>query len=202
MTHVTALHRLDCDEAKPEEPQGPGAMVGKHLFEQRVVMVTKPVDRDLMTAVVAQLLALEAVDAKKSITMYVNCPGGDADSGFGIYDVMRWVSCPITTVCAGLAASAAVTIFLGATGDRISLPNSRFLLHQPSTGAQGQASDLEITANEIMKTRDKYNAIVAVHTGKKPAQIVKDASRDFWLSAQEAKDYGLVKRIVASRSEI
>lgn len=205
MTYPTRSFAVDCDdkEKDKDEQQGAGGLVGKHLFEGRIVMVTKPVDRDLMTAVVAQLLAMEAADAEKPITMYVNCPGGDADSGFGIYDAMRYVSCPITTVCAGLAASAAIIIFLGgAPGRRFSLPHSRFLIHQPSTSSQGQASDLEITANEIIKTRDKYNAIIAEQIGRPAKQIVKDAHRDFWLSAQEALDYGMVSRIIEKRSEI
>jgi len=192
----------DCDD-KDKDKDAAGGLVARHLFEGRVVMVTKPVDRDLMTAVVAQLLALEAADAKAGITIYLNCPGGDADSGFGIYDAMRWISCPITTICAGLAASAAIVIFLGAEPDRrFTLPHSRFLIHQPSSSSQGQASDLEITANEIIKTRDKYNGIISEHTGKAPKQIVKDANRDFWLSAKEAVDYGLASRVVTQRSEI
>jgi ATP-dependent Clp protease protease subunit len=203
MTDRHDLLPADCDDDKKEEAGGAAGMIGKRLYDERVVMVTKPVDRDLMTAVTAQLLALQAEDADKPITMYINCPGGDADSGFGIYDMMRWISCPITTVCAGLAASAAIIIFLGGDdGRRFTLPNSRFLIHQPSTGAQGQASDLEITANEIMKTRDKYNGIISQHIGKTAKQIVKDAHRDFWLSAEEAVEYGLASKIAESGSEL
>ena len=202
MTHRDDVFAADCDKDEKKEDAGAG-MIGKRLYDERIVMVTKPVDRDLMTAVTAQLLALALEDGKKPITMYVNCPGGDADSGFGIYDMMRWVDCPITTVCAGLAASAAIVIFLGGDdGRRFTLPHSRFLIHQPSTGAQGQASDLEITANEIIKTRDKYNLIIEQHTGRSSKQIVKDAHRDFWLSAQEAVDYGLASKIVSSAGEI
>jgi ATP-dependent Clp protease protease subunit len=203
MTDRHDLLPADCDDDKKEEAGGAASMIGKRLYDERVVMVTKPVDRDLMTSVTAQLLALQAEDAEKPITMYINCPGGDADSGFGIYDMMRWISCPITTVCAGLAASAAIIIFLGGDdGRRFTLPNSRFLIHQPSTGAQGQASDLEITANEIMKTRDKYNGIISEHIGKTAKQIVKDAHRDFWLSAKEAVEYGLATKIAESGSEL
>ena len=151
--------RLDDDDddgdgdgcgAEKQNKAGP-EMLGRRLLEKRVVMVTKPVDRDLMSAIVAQLLVLDA-DSHDPITMYINCPGGDADSGFGIYDAMKFIESPVTTVCMGLAASAAIIIFLGGEkGRRFSMPNSRFLIHQPSSQAQGQASDLEITANEILR---------------------------------------------------
>ena len=191
----------ECDKDKDGE-KGGVAMLGQRLLKKRVVMVTKPVDRDLMAATVAQLLVLDS-ESHDPITMYINCPGGDADSGFGIYDVMRFVASPITTVCTGLAASAAIIIFLGGDkGSRFSMPNSRFLIHQPSTQSQGQASDLEITANEIIKTRDKYNGIIEDETGVKADAIVTDAHRDFWLSAQEAVDYKLVDKLVANRAEL
>ena len=189
------------DEAK-EKAAAAGALVGGRLLKSRTILVTKPVDRDLMSAIVAQLLVMDA-ESDAPITMYINCPGGDADSGFGIYDAMRLVRSPITTVCMGLAASAAIIIFLGgAKGRRFTLPNSRFLIHQPSSRAQGQASDLEITANEIIKTRDKYNAIIAEETGRAADTIVVDANRDFWLSAQEAVDYKLADKMVSSQAEL
>ncbi|MGQ0553556.1 MAG: ClpP family protease [Planctomycetota bacterium] len=194
----------DCDKHGGKKKEG-GApdFLGKGLLEQRTIMVNKPVDRDMAAAIMAQLLILDHRDSKAPITMYINCPGGDADSGFGIYDVMRFIEAPITTVCVGLAASAAVIIFVGGqAGRRLAMPNCRFLIHQPSTFSQGQASDLEITANEIIKTRDLYNAILSEATGKADKQILKDAHRDFWLTAQEALDYGLVNRIVSKRSEI
>jgi len=181
---------------------GHGDMLGRRLLKKRVVMVTKAVDRDLMSATVAQLLVLDA-ESHDPITMYINCPGGDADSGFGIYDAMKFIQSPVTTVCMGLAASAAIIIFLGGEkGRRFSMPNSRFLIHQPSSQAQGQASDLEITANEILKTRDKYNDIIAAETGVAAKDIVKDAHRDFWLSAQEAVDYKLADKLVTTASEL
>jgi ATP-dependent Clp protease protease subunit len=165
--------------------------------------VAKPVDRDLSAAVVGQLLLLEARDPKAPITVYVNCPGGDADSGFGIYDAMRMISAPVTTVCFGLAASAAVIIFVGGKkGRRFTLPNSRFLIHQPSTYSQGAASDLEITANEIVKTRDLYNLILSQETGRSDKQILKDVNRDFWLTADEAVEYGLADRVVKSLAQL
>lgn len=197
------LHtRFDDDDENNGKAPETAAYIGKSLLGKRVIMVTKPVDRDLMTSVVAQLLIMDA-ESHDPITMYINCPGGDADSGFGIYDAMRFVKAPVTTVCMGLAASAAIIIFLGGEkGRRFALPHSRFLIHQPSSYAQGQASDLEITAKEIIKTRDKYNGIIARETGQSEKQLVKDANRDFWLSSQEAVDYKLVDAIIESKAEV
>jgi len=201
MTELRHSH-LECDD-KDEKDAPAAAMIGRTLLEKRIIMVTKPVDRDMATAIVAQLLTLDSQDSTKPITMYINCPGGDADSGFGIYDMMKLVASPITTVVAGLAASAAITIFLGGDkGCRFATPNSRFLIHQPSTQTQGQASDLEITANEIIKTRDKYNAIISEQIGKSAKQIVKDAGRDFWMNSAESLDYGLVDKIVTGAAEL
>ena len=209
MSHVdpnlTTRPVLDDDDDEDEEKKGGGAgdFVARGLLKRRVIMVTKPVDRDLMSSVVSQLLLLDNEDPEARITMYVNCPGGDADSGFGIYDAMRFIKAPITTVCMGLAASAAIIIFLGGEkGKRYTLPHSRFLIHQPSSGAQGQASDLEITANEIIKTRDKYNQIIEDEIGVAAAKIVEDAHRDFWLSAADAVGYGLADKVVQSRNEL
>jgi ATP-dependent Clp protease, protease subunit len=195
----------DGDEKKEKlvKEKGMGEFLGKSLLDHRIIMVAKPVDREMAAAIVAQLLVLDAKDPTKPITVYVNSPGGDADSGFGIYDAMRMVKAPVTTICFGLAASAAVIIFVGARkGRRFTLANSRFLIHQPSTFTQGTASDLEITANEIIKTRDLYNQILADETGKSDKTILKDVSRDFWLTAQEAVDYGLASRVLKSIDEI
>src|SRR6185436_5576791 len=146
-----------------------------------------------------RLLYLEQKDPKAEITVVVNSPGGSADSGFGIYDMMKFISCPIKAICAGLCASAAVLIFLGgAKGRRYMLPNSRFLLHQPSTQAFGQASDMEITANEILRTRKKYAEIVAKEIGSTAEKVEADSNRDFWLSSDECKKYGLVDKIIVS----
>ena len=178
-------------------------LLAKGLLEQRVIMVAKPVDREMAAAICAQLLLMDADDKAKPITMYVNSPGGDADSGFGIYDVMKFIEAPITTVCLGLAASAAVIIYVGGRKDRrFAMPHSRFLIHQPSTYGQGPASDLEITANEIIKIRDTYNLVLSEEIGRSDKQILKDAHRDFWLTAQEAVEYGLVKSLVKSVSEL
>lgn len=175
----------------------------KKLLEHRTILVSAMVNRDLMEKTVSRILVLEAENASEPITVFVNSPGGDADSGFAIYDAMKFVSCPVRTVCAGLCASAGVIIFLGGEkGQRYTLPHSRFLIHQPSVAAEGQASDIEITAKEILKIRDRYNGIVSRETGIPEKQLLKDADRDFWLSAEEAEKYGLVDRIIANRSEI
>jgi len=193
------------DKSKPgEKPsKDPAPYLGKSLLDQRIVLVSKPVDRDLAALVMAQLLILDERDPAAPITMYVNSPGGDADSGFGIYDMMRFVRPPITTVCIGLAASAGVTIFLGGTkGRRLTLPNSRFLIHQPRSFAQGQASDIEITAIQIIKIRDAYVASIAEATGRSVKKILDDVNRDYWLTAQEALDYGLADRVVTSFADL
>lgn len=192
----------DDDECGAEGQKAPNPLAMR-LFGTRTILVAKPVDRELMAAIVAQLLLMDAEDPKAPITMYVNCPGGDADSGFGIYDCMKFIQAPIRTVCMGLAASAAIIIFLGGDkGHRFSMPNARFLIHQPSSQSQGQASDLEITANEIMKTRDKYNAIIEAETGIKAKKIVDDAHRDFWLSADEAVTYKLASKILSAAKDL
>ncbi len=190
-------------------PDGEGTSNKKDQFEwkslkdTRTILISDGVDRDLMKKTVAKLLYLEHADPKAPITVIVNSPGGDADSGFGIYDMLKFVTPPVRTVVAGLCASAGVIIFLGGDkGQRYSLPHSRFLIHQPSTGTQGQASDIEITAKEIMKTRDRYNSIVSSETGVDAEKIAEDANRDFWLSATESLEYGLVDKIITSHDEI
>lgn len=197
------LDRMHDDEEKPKPEKSSSDGIEVKLLESRTILVEGPVSDKMYRAVVARLLFLEAKDPKAGITVMINSPGGSADGGFGIYDAMRFVSCPVTVVCAGLCASAAVLIFLGgAKGKRYMLPNSRFLLHQPSTQAFGQASDMEITANEILRTRKKYAEIVAKEIGSTSEKVEADSNRDFWLSAEESKKYGLVDKVIVSRSEI
>lgn len=173
------------------------------LLESRAVIISREVSDRLAERVITQLLVLETRDEKAPITVYVNSPGGSADSGFAIYDVMRYVKPPVRTICSGLCASAAVMIYLGAPkGSRFSLPNSRFLIHQPSTVAMGAASDIEITAQEILAIKKRYNEIVAQETGRTEADVARDADRDFWLSAEKAHDYGLVDRVITKRTEL
>lgn len=193
---------IDCPEGGEKEKKN-GRVEWSLLKESRTILISDAVDRGLMEKTVAKLLFLDSQDKKAPITVFVNSPGGDADSGFAIYDVMKYVEAPVRTVCAGLCASAGVVIYLGGDkGSRYSLPHSRFLIHQPSTGTQGQASDIEITAKEIIKTRDKYNQIVSDETGVDAAKITKDANRDFWLSAVEALEYDLVDKVIVSEKEL
>lgn len=173
------------------------------LLKQRVVMIAKQVDRALMERVCSALMLLDGRNREKPITVFVNSPGGDADSGFAIYDVMKFVHAPVRTICAGLAASAGVPIFLGGRkGMRFALPNARFLLHQPSMQTVGSASDLEITSGEIERVREKYNKIIEIETGRPADKVKADCQRDFWLTAQEAVSYGLVDRVVLGAAEI
>ncbi|MCA9728038.1 MAG: ATP-dependent Clp protease proteolytic subunit [Candidatus Eisenbacteria bacterium] len=175
----------------------------ERFLRARTILVSEPISSNLARSVYQQLIMLEREDAKKPITVIVNSPGGEADAGFGMYDMIRFVSCPIRTVVAGLCASAGVMVFLaGDRGQRFSLPNSRFLLHQPSSQSWGQASDLEIAAREILRLRDQYNRIVAEETGKTLKVVTEDADRDFWMSAEEAAEYGLVNRVVVSRADL
>ena len=191
-----------------EDDSGPSAKetvlpLQKDLLKARILLVSEVVSDKLARSVIAQALLMEAKDPDALISVFVNSPGGSADSGFAIYDTLRFVKPPIRTICSGLCASAAVIIYLAAEkAERFSLPNSRFLIHQPSTVSRGDASDIEITAKEIIRLKNRYNQIVAAETGKLLEKITGDADRDFWLNAEEAKAYGLVSRVVENRSEI
>lgn len=185
-----------------KEKKDGDALVGR-LIKARVIMISEEITDKLARAVTAQCLLMQEDDKDAPITVYVNSPGGSADSGFAIYDILRFVTPPIHMICSGICASAAVLIYMAAEKDkRFSLPNSRFLLHQPSTQLFGTASDIEINANEIIKLRERYNSIIARETDKDVDQITDDCDRDFWLSASEAKDYGLVGNIVEKSSDI
>jgi ATP-dependent Clp protease, protease subunit len=191
------------EEEKPAKQEPKPDNIGQKLLDSRTILVTGPVNDKMYESVVARLLFLQQKDAKAEITVVVNSPGGSADGGFGIYDVMKYIECPIRTICAGLCASAGVLIYLGGTrGMRFTLPNARFLLHQPSTQAYGQASDMEITAQEILRTRKKYAGIVGSETNLDAAKVEADSNRDFWLSGEQALKYGLADKIVKSLSEI
>jgi ATP-dependent Clp protease protease subunit len=177
--------------------------IDKELLESRTIIISQGIDAQLARNIYSRLILLEKDNAENPITVIINSPGGSADSGFGIYDMLRFVKPPIITLTAGLCASAAVIIFLaGENEKRFALPNARFLIHQPSTSAVGPAADLEITANEILKMRDQFNVIISAETGQDLKKVNADTNRDFWLSADEAVKYGLVKKIVKNRDEI
>jgi ATP-dependent Clp protease, protease subunit len=176
---------------------------GDKMLEARTMIIAEEVSDTLYRKVATTLTLLERKDGKAPITVFVNSPGGSADSGFAIYDLFRFTSCPIITVANGVVASAAVCIYLGgAKGKRVTLANARFLLHQPSTATRGQASDIDITAKEIAKLRRRYNEIVSECTGRPVEVCEKDSDRDFWLSAKEAVDYKLANRLVERRSDL
>ncbi|MCB9832167.1 MAG: ATP-dependent Clp protease proteolytic subunit [Planctomycetes bacterium] len=193
---------FDCDKEGEDKKSPQDPMLAK-LLESRTIICSKAVDDELARSVIGQLFMLEQDDGDKPITMIVNSPGGSADSGFAIYDAMRFVSCPVRTIVMGLCASAGVMIYLGGDeGMRFASPNARFMLHQPSMRTMGQASDLEIVAKEIDRMKLQYNQIVAQATGKSMEDVDRAVSRDFWLTAQAAADYGLVNRVVTRRGEI
>lgn len=170
------------------------------LLKDRIIMLGTPIDDTVANLVVAQLLHLEGEDPDKDIEIYINSPGGQVDSGLAIYDTMQFIKPQVRTICVGMAASmAAVLLAAGAPGKRLILPNARVMIHQPHGGAQGQAVDIEIQAREILRMRESLNRILANHTGQPVERVAKDVDRDFWLSAEQAKDYGLVDEIIVRR---
>ncbi|MBQ2717851.1 MAG: ATP-dependent Clp protease proteolytic subunit [Clostridia bacterium] len=170
------------------------------LLEDRIVFVTGEIDDALANAVVAQLIYLEAKDPDKDICLYINSPGGSVTAGFAIYDTMNYIKCDVSTICLGLAASmGAFLLSSGAKGKRFALPNSEIMIHQPLGGARGQATDIKIVADHIMKTKAKLNQILSQNTGKPIDQIEKDTDRDNYLSAEEAKEYGLIDMVYYKR---
>ena len=169
------------------------------LLQDRIVLLGGEVNDDSANLVVAQLLFLQAQDAKKEISMYINSPGGSVTAGLAIYDTMQFIGCPVATYCIGQAASmGAVLLAAGAKGRRFSLPNARIMIHQPWGGAEGKASDIEITAREIVRLKERLNRILADHSGKAFEDVVKDTDRDFFMSAGEAKAYGIVDDVLTS----
>ncbi len=171
------------------------------LLKERIVIIGTPINDAIANLTVAQLLYLASEDPERDINLYINSPGGVVYSGLGVYDTMQYVSSPVATICVGLAASmGSVLLTAGAAGRRASLPNSRIMLHQPLGGTQGQASDIEIQAREILWLKKRLYEILAHHTGKSIEEIENDADRDYWLGAQEAKDYGLIDNVLETQS--
>ena len=171
------------------------------LLKERIIFVSGPVHDGMSSLIVAQLLHLEAENPSKEISMYINSPGGVVTSGLSIYDTMQYIKPDVTTICMGQAASAAaVLLAAGTKGKRFALPHARVLLHQPSGGAQGQASDIEVVAKEILRMRDLLNKLLAETTGQTEQKISDDTDRDFILTAQEAKEYGIVDEIIETRN--
>lgn len=167
------------------------------LLLDRIIFLSGEVHDEMANAICAQLLFLQSQDAKKEISVYVNSPGGSVTAGFAIYDTMQFVTCPIATYCIGQAASmGAVLLAAGAKGRRFALPNARIMVHQPSGGAEGKATDIEITAKEILRLKDVLNGILAKHSGKKFEDVVRDTERDYFMGADEAKAWGLIDEVL------
>ena len=173
------------------------------LLKDRIIFLGTAMNDEIANLIIAQLLFLESEDPDKDINFYVNSPGGLVTAGLAVYDTMQYIKPDITTVCIGQAASmGAVLLAAGTKGKRYSLPNSRILIHQPMGGFQGQASDIEIQAKEILRMKDRLNQILVAHTGKKFESIQKDTDRDFFMSGEEAKKYGLIDHVIANRDDL
>jgi ATP-dependent Clp protease protease subunit len=176
--------------------------VFSRLLKDRIIFIGTPIDDGVANAVIAQMLYLQMEDAKKDIHLYINSPGGVVTGGMAIYDTMNFLQCDIVTYCIGMAASmSTVLLAAGTKGKRFALPNSRVMIHQPSGGAGGQAADIVIAAREILRWRKTLNEALSKHTGKSVDQVEKDSDRDYYLSAAEAKEYGLVDHVVTSTRE-
>ena len=170
------------------------------LLKERIVFLGEEVNAQSASIVVAQLLFLEAEDPNKDIHMYINSPGGEITSGMAIYDTMHYIKCDVSTICIGMAASMGAFLLAGgAKGKRMALPNAEIMIHQPLGGTQGRATEIEIAAKHILKTKEKLNRMLAENTGKPYEQVCADTERDNWMSAQEALDYGLIDSIVENR---
>ncbi len=167
------------------------------LLKERIIFLSGPIDDDTANIVIAQLLFLQSEDAKKDIMLYINSPGGSVTSGLAIIDTMNHIKAPISTVCVGMAASMGAHILAaGAQGKRFALPHAEVMIHQPSGGFQGQASDIEITAKQIMRLKDTLNKLFSKNTGKSLAQVEKDMDRDFWMTSEESKKYGIIDKVL------
>ena len=185
-----------------QSPRGERSFdIYSRLLNDRIVFLGEAIDDQVANSVVAQLLHLESSDPDKDISLYINSPGGSVTAGLAILDTMNFIKCDVSTICLGLCASmAAVLLSAGAKGKRLCLPNSEVLIHQPSGGAQGQQTEIAIVAEQILKTRERLNKILADNTGQSLEQIQKDTERDNWMTAEEALAYGLIDKIVTSRT--
>jgi ATP-dependent Clp protease protease subunit len=168
------------------------------LLKDRIVFLGEPINDHTANIIIAQLLFLEAEDKTKDIKFYINSPGGSVVSGLAVYDTMQYISCDVSTICVGMAASmASVLLAAGTPGKRLALPNSEIMIHQVMGGYEGQASDIKIHAEHILKIKDKMNKILAKHSGKKLIEVEKDSDRDYFMTAEDAKKYGLIDKIIS-----
>ena len=170
------------------------------LLNDRIIMLCEEVNDATASLVVAQLLFLEGQDPEKDIHLYINSPGGSISAGMAIYDTMQYIKCDVSTICIGMAASmGAFLLSSGAKGKRIALPNAEIMIHQPSAGTQGKVTDMEIDVEHFLKIKQRINKILADNTGKTPEQIKSDSERDNWMTAEEAKEYGLIDKVIYKR---
>lgn len=191
----------DEEETKSEKDKAPDPLAEKFL-KTRQILLSGEINKELAEKIVRDLLMMEA-DSSEPIRMYIDSPGGDVEAGFAIFDMIRFINAPVTLIGMGLVASAAALILLAVPKERrVALPNSQYLIHQPMSGIKGVATDIEIHAQELAKTRAKLNKIISDETGKDLEQVTKDTDRDYWLNAEEAVSYGLVSRIVSKREEL
>lgn len=175
----------------------------EQLLNERIIMLDSDVNAKVASNIIKQLLYLEGQDKEKDIWLYINSPGGSVTAGMAIYDTMQFVSPSVGTICMGLGASMGQFLLCaGAPGKRYSLPHARILMHQPSGGVEGQATDIEIQAEEFVKNKEKLTELLAQHTGQKPEKILEDSDRDRWFSATEAKDYGMLDKVIVRRGEM
>ena len=184
-----------------QTPNGERAYdIYSRLLSDRIIILADEVNDTTASLVVAQMLFLEAQDPDKDIYFYINSPGGSVSAGFAIYDTMNYIKCDVCTICIGMAASMGAFLLSGGTkGKRMALPNSEIMIHQPLGGTKGQASDIKIHADHILRTRDKLNKLLAEHTGKSLKTIERDTERDNFLSAEEAREYGLIDRVITKK---
>lgn len=186
-----------------EKGGGKSSFLDRKLIENRTLLVAGPITDQLAKHCMTHLTVMESIDVERPITVFINTPGGSADSGFAIYDILKFIASPIRTVVNGLCASAGILVHLAAQpSQRFALPESRFMIHQPSTAGQGTASDLDITAREVIKLRERYNRIISEATGQDMEKVLEDSRRDFWLNSKEALKYKLISRILSKRSEL
>lgn len=196
------LIRSDDEDDEKKDNDKPDEAVGSKMLQTRTILVSGQVDQELAERVISQLVILDN-DSDKPIRVIVTSQGGHVDSGFAIHDMMRFVKSPVVAIGAGWVASIAVPILMGATKEnRYSLPNTRFLLHQPSGGAGGQLSDIRIEAQEIIKIRKRLNEMLAVETGNTAEKIEEDSDRNFWMSAEQALEYGIVSKVITNAAEL
>lgn len=200
--YASPLFDDEDEEEKKKAPEMPDPLTEKFL-KTRQIILSGEINKDLADKIVRQLLVLEADDAKKTIYMYIDSPGGDVDAGFAIFDMIRFIKCPVVLVGMGLIASAATLVLLAVPKEkRVGLPNSRYLIHQPMSGMKGVATDIEIHAKEMEKTKALLNKLIADETGTPLDQVTQDTNRDYWLDSEESVKYGLISKIVTKRTDL